>query len=475
MYLCRSRESYRKVDIDPLPSPYSPLPGILAAVGHTSGISFSAPPDWAVWAVIVAVALVCMMLSAFMSGSEIAFFGLDTATLDDMEEENTAETRRVLNLVNHSDRLLATILIGNNLVNITMVILLDFAINQTVQFTNGVLEFLIKTVLLTFLLLLFGEVLPKLTARGRAEQWAKATAGAMTVAYRLFAPLSCLMVRSSAFVSNMVERKRDDVTADDLSQALEITDVKEQKDKEMLESILTLGEKQASDIMIPRMDVTALDTHSTWKEVIATVLESGYSRIPVYESDMDDIRGILYSKDLLPWLEHDREDFEWQRLVRKAYFVPESRMIDDLLQDFRVRKVHIAVVVDEYGGTQGIVTLEDILEEIVGEIDDEYDLQEQTWKRIAPGVFRFSGKTPLVDFFRATDLDEDAFPQADDAETIAGLLLAVKGDFPRERETIEVAGCRFTVLKMDRHRIDSVMVRLPEPDKSDNIEDKETH
>lgn len=456
------------MDIDPLPSPYSFLPGILATVGHTSGISFSAPPDWAVWVVIVAVALVCMMISAFMSGSEIAFFGLDFATLDDMKEEDTAETRRVLNLVNHSDRLLATILIGNNLVNVTMVILLNFAINQTVHFTNSVLEFLIKTVLLTFLLLLFGEVLPKLAARGRAEQWAKASAGAMTFVYRLFSPLSRLMVKSSAFVSNMVERKRDDVTAEDLSQALEITDVKEQRDKEMLESILTLGEKQASDIMIPRMDVTALDTRATWKEVIATVLESGYSRIPVYCTDMDDIRGILYSKDLLPWLESDGDGFEWQRLMRKAYFVPESRMIDDLMQDFRVKKVHIAVVVDEYGGTQGIVTLEDILEEIVGEIDDEYDQEEQTWKCIAPGVYRFSGKTPLVDFFRAVDMDEETFPEADDAETIAGLLLAVKGDFPRERETVEVAGCRFTVLKMDRHRIDSVMVRLPQPDDTED-------
>lgn len=444
--------------------------GLLAVAGQTPDISFSAPGSWLGWAVIVAIALVCMLLSAFMSGSEIAFFGLDTAQLEDMEEEDTAETRRVLNLVQHSDRLLATILIGNNLVNITMVILLDFAINQTVRFASGVLEFLLKTVLLTFLLLLFGEVLPKLTARGRAVQWAKSAAGAMTAAYRLFGPLSRLMVRSSAFVSRKVERKRDDVTADDLSQALEITDVKEQKDKEMLEGILTLGEKQASDIMTPRMDVTAIDTHASWKEVIATILDSGYSRIPVYDTDMDDIRGILYSKDLLPWLERDRNGFLWQSLVRKAYFVPESRMIDDLMQDFRVKKVHISVVVDEYGGTQGIVTLEDILEEIVGEIDDEYDQDEQTWKRIAPGVFRFSGKTPLVDFYRATDLDEETFSQADDAETLAGLLLEAKGDFPKERETIEIAGCRFTVLKMDRHRIDSVMVRLPQEPAADKKE-----
>ena len=408
-----------------------------------------------------------MLMSAFMSGSEIAFFGLDTAQLEDLEEEDSRESRRVCFLVHNPERLLATILIGNNLVNITMVILLNFAMDQTVHFDNGVVEFLIKTVLLTFLLLLFGEVLPKLTARGRARSWAKSAGGAMLFAYRLFGPLSKVMVRSSAFVSRNVERKHEDISTDDLTQALEITDVKEQKDKEMLESILTLGQKQASDIMVSRIDVTAIENHASFKEVIATVLDSGFSRIPVYDTDMDDIRGILYSKDLLPWLEHDGTDFKWQSLVRKAYFVPESRMIDDLMQDFRLKKVHIAVVVDEYGGTQGIVTLEDILEEIVGEIDDEYDTGEEMWRKIAPGVWRFSGKTPLVDFYRVTDIDEETFSDADDAETLAGLLLAIKGDFPKERESIEAGGFRFTVLKMDRHHIDSVMVRqITEPAKA---------
>lgn len=283
-------------------------------------------------------------------------------------------------------------------------------------------------------------------------------------AFKLFAPLAKLMVRSSTFVAKRVERKHEDISTEDLSQALEITDVKEQKDKEMLEGILTLGEKQASDIMTARIDVTAIEAHSNWKEVIDTVLESGYSRIPVYDKDQDDIRGILYSKDLLPWLEHGDESFEWQKLIRKAYFVPESRMIDDLMQDFRLKKVHIAVVVDEYGGTQGIVTLEDILEEIVGEIDDEYDTEETLWRMVAPGVYRFKAKTPLVDFYRVTGLEEEDFPQAGDAESIAGLLLAIKGDFPKERETVTSAGVSFTILKMERHRIESVMVRVPKPE-----------
>lgn len=453
------------MDIDPLPSPHSPLLGLLLLA--EPNISFTAPGSWGLWITIVAIAVLCLFLSAFMSGSEIAFFGLDTGRLEDMHEEDSPEAQRVCYLTDHAERLLATILIGNNLVNITMVILLDFAINQTVYFASGIVEFLIKTVLLTFLLLLFGEVLPKLTARGRMESWSKAASGVMMAAYRLFAPLSKVMVRSSSFVARKVEKKHNDISTEELSQALEITEVKEKKDKEMLEGILTLGQKQASDIMTPRPDVTALDSSSDWKTVVDTVLESGYSRIPVYDKDLDDIRGILYSKDLLPWLERDHDGFSWQSLVRKAYFVPESRMIDDLMQDFRRKKVHIAVVVDEYGGTQGIVTLEDILEEIVGEIDDEYDTEEELWRNVAPGIFRFSGKTPLVDFYRVTELDEECFPEADDAETLAGLLLALKGDFPKERETIVAAGCSFTVLKMERHRIESVMVKLPKPQEQD--------
>ncbi len=450
------------MDIDPLPSPHTPLLGLLLLAEQS--ITFSAPANWAVWITIVAIAFICLLLSAFMSGSEIAFFGLDTARLEELHQEDAPDAKRVCFLTDHAERLLATILIGNNLVNITMVILLNFAMDQTVHFAGGVLEFLLKTVLLTFLLLLFGEVLPKLTARGRMEAWSKAASGAMLIAYRLFTPISSIMVRSSAFVSRKVEKKHNDISTDDLSQALEITDVKEKKDKEMLEGILTLGQKQASDIMTPRPDVTAIEVHSSWKAVVDTVLKSGYSRIPVYDNDQDDIRGILYSKDLLPWVEQEHEGFSWQSLVRKAYFVPESRMIDDLMQDFRLKKVHIAIVVDEYGGTQGIVTLEDILEEIVGEIDDEYDTEETLWRCVAPGVFRFRAKTPLVDFYRVTGLDEESFPEADDAETLAGLLLAVKGDFPKERETVTAAGCSFTVLKMDRHRIESVMVRLPKPE-----------
>jgi CBS domain containing-hemolysin-like protein len=265
-------------------------------------------------------------------------------------------------------------------------------------------------------------------------------------------------------VGKIVTKKQENISTEELSQALEISDVKEEKDKEMLEGILTFGEKQVSDIMISRVDITDIEYHTPWEEVITTVLESGYSRIPVYDTTQDTIRGILYSKDLLPYLERDKDDFTWQTLIRKAYFVPETRMLDDMLEDFRKHKIHIAVVVDEYGCTQGIVTLEDILEEIVGDINDEYDTEEtRLYREIKPGVYRFRGKTPLVDFFRITDIDAESVPHAEEAETLAGLILAVKGDFPKEKETLEVAGCRITVLKMERHRIQTVLVKHNAP------------
>lgn len=416
---------------------------------------------WGGWIAIVSIAALCLMCSAFVSGSEIAFFGLSPARLHEMRGAAGSAFRRIVFLTDHSERLLATILISNNLVNITMVILLAFAINNTVEFHSDWLSFVVQSVVLTFLLLLFGEVLPKLTAKGRMEQWALWASGGIMFAYRLFTPLSKLMVKGSGLVGRVVVKKDETVSAEDMTQALEISDVTEKTDKEMLEGILTLGDKQVSDIMISRIDVTAIEYHADRNEVMRTILESGYSRIPVYDTSEDTIRGILYSKDLLPHLDSPDEKFRWQSLIRKAYFVPESRPIDDLLEDFRKRKIHIAVVVDEYGGTSGIVTLEDILEEIVGEIDDEYDAADTPLYRcIGPDSWRFDAKIPLMDFYRITDTQEDDFPHADEAESLGGLLLAIKGDFPQEKESIEAGPCRFIVLKMERHRIATVMVKL---------------
>ena len=424
-------------------------------------IEFCAPPDWVAWAFIVAIAVVCLAASAFVSGSEIAYFGLTPAEIDDLrDDEQNRESQRAWRLISHSERLLATILIANNLVNITMVVLLTFAINQTVKVANPVLDFVLQTVVLTFLLLLFGEIFPKLVARGRTVWWARWASAALEGIYKLLGPLARFMVKSGELVNRVVAKKDEKISADELGTALEISDISEGKDKEMLEGILSFGEKEACDIMTSRVDVTQIEYHASWHEVVETVVESGYSRIPVYDTNQDAIRGVLYSKDLLPYIGKRDDGFRWQSLIREAYFVPESRMIDDLLEDFRKRKIHIAIVIDEYGGTQGIVTLEDIIEEIVGDIDDEYDDEEKLYRRVGPDTYIFEAKIPVGDFFRITDTEAEEFGEEGEAETLAGLLLEIKGDFPKEKESFQAGRCRFTVLEMERHRIMSVKVKV---------------
>ncbi len=251
------------------------------------------------------------------------------------------------------------------------------------------------------------------------------------------------------------------MTADDLSQALEIAQVSDDDNKDMLEGILKFGDTTASEVMTPRVDVTGIDVEDDFAEVMKVVIESGFARLPVYENSMDNIKGVLYSRDLLPYIGQTKEGFEWQKLMREPYYVPESRMIDDLLEDFRSRRVHLAIVVDEFGGTQGIVTLEDVLEEIVGDIDDEYDVEEKTYRRLPDDTYIFEGKTLLNDFFRVTDLDEEDYSAVtEDCETLAGMLLAIKGDFPKEKESIVYGRCRFLVLSIHQHRIVNVRVKV---------------
>ncbi|MDE5685900.1 MAG: CBS domain-containing protein, partial [Paramuribaculum sp.] len=274
-------------------------------------------------------------------------------------------------------------------------------------------------------------------------------------------PLSSLLVGSSGIVNRVVVKTNHDVTPEELSQALEITDVKGTDNKEMLEGILRFGDTNAAEVMTPRVDMTDIEISAKFSEVMKVVLGSGYSRIPVYRNSQDDIQGILYSRDLLPYIGTVDDSFEWQKLLRKPYFVPESRMIDDLLEDFRGRRLHMAVVVDEFGGTQGIVTLEDVLEEIVGDINDEYDDEQKTYRKLPDDTYIFEGKTILSDFFRIIGLDEaDYADVTQDCETLAGMLLAIRGDFPKEKEPLVYGRCRFLILDIDNHRITSVRVKV---------------
>lgn len=449
---------------------------IMAMADSVASVSLHAPASWASWTVIVAVAGLCLCLSAFVSGSEIAFFGISGDEADrlmDPEDEDdvTPAEKNAGFLLRHSEQLLATILVANNLANITMVVLLSFAINQTVTFHSPLLNFLMQTVLLTFILLLCGEICPKLVARGRSLKWVLSTSAAVRMLYSMLSPVASLMVKGSGVVHRVVAKKHETLSAGDLSQALEISDVKSGQEKDILEGILSFGEKNAADIMVSRVDITDIECHASFPEVVQTILSTGYSRIPVYDTTQDNIKGILYSKDLLPYIGERRDDFRWQDLLRPPYFVPESRMIDDLMEDFRNRKIHIAVVVDEYGGTLGIVTLEDILEEIVGDIDDEYDEDNKLYTRLSDDTYMFDAKIPLTDFCRVTGVDDAEFGDfCDDAETLAGLLLALKGDFPAKKESLIIGRCRFLVLDIRKHRIMSVRCNVM-PKNEDDTED----
>ncbi len=424
-------------------------------------IEFQTPESWASWITIIVIALLCLSISAFVSGSEIAYFSLTPSEIDDLGDDDSDDAnKKAYHLLNNSEQLLATILIANNLVNVTIVILLTFAINETVIFNSAVLNFLIQTVFLTFLLLLCGEIFPKLVAKNRTLKWTKVTAPGLTFLFNFFAPVSKVLMKSSFFVNKVITKKTESISTDELSQALEISDVKEGKDKEMLEGILTFGETQVADIMISRLDVTSIEYHAKWSEVINTVVNSGFSRIPVYDTTHDSVKGVLYSKDLLPYIGKRDDSFNWQSLLRSAYYVPETRMIDDLMEDFRKKKIHIAIVIDEYGCTQGIVTLEDILEEIVGDIDDEYDDEDKLYQQLSPDTFVFDAKISLNDFCRITGTEEEEFGDIGEAETLAGLLLAIKGDFPAKKEPLVGGRCRFLVLDIQRHRIINVRVKV---------------
>jgi gliding motility-associated protein GldE len=411
--------------------------------------------------VALCCSLIALLISGFVSGSEIAFFSITPQQAEELDD--SPRSQAVRRLLDMPERLLATILIANNLVNVTIVVLTSYALTELFSQLSDVMNFLLQTVILTFLILLFGEILPKLAANTRPLSWARFATPWVEMLVKLCYPLSSILVRSTKIVKRVVTRQTRNITADELGQALEIADVSTSTDKEMLEGILKFGDTTASEVMTPRVDITGLEADMTFDDVMKVVVESGYSRLPVFGDSQDDIRGVLYARDLLPIIngENDEVKSNWLSLIRRPYFVPESRMIDDLMEDFRKLKIHMAIVVDEFGGTQGVVTLEDVLEEIVGDINDEYDVEEKTYKRLPDDTYIFEGKTLLTDFFRITGLNEDDYaPVAEDCETLAGMLLAIKGDFPKDKEPLVYGRCRFLVLQIDHHRIASVRLKV---------------
>ncbi len=407
------------------------------------------------------LAVVALVISGFISGSEISFFSLTDEQIDEIEESDPSRGATIRTLVGMPERLLATILICNNLVNVSIVVLTNYALGPVFEGMNEVLSFVLQSVLLTFLILLFGEILPKLYSNNYPVQWARFAAPTLMAITKLFAPLSRMLVTSTSIVNKVVTKQHHNISTDELSQALNIADDAAGADKQMLKDILEFGEKTASEIMTPRLSMMGIDYDSDFDQVMRTVVDTGYSRLPVYRDTMDSIAGVLYSRDLLPYVNSRPEGFDWHTLLRKPFYVPEGRNIDDLLEDFRKLKIHMAFVIDEYGGTQGLVTLEDVLEEIVGDIYDEYDDDDKLFSRVAPNVYDFDGRAPLTDFFRITGIPQEPFEShMADAETLAGLLLDIKGDFPRVKETIAFGPCTFTIQSMDNHRIATVRVEI---------------
>ncbi len=425
-----------------------------------SEVTLLQPDTWTIVAGLLACGL--LVISGFASGSEIAFFSLMPQHLSEIDEEKTAADRSIKLLREDSERTLATILITNNLVNVTIIMLCNYFFAHVVDFGNAYwLQFLCITVLLTFLLLLFGEIMPKIYTANDPLRFCRRAVGGIMFCRRLFWLPSSVLLSTGMLAGKVVQKENHVLSASDLEQALELTDKEDIKEEQrMLEGIVRFGDETAKEIMTSRQDVVDLDFRSTFDQVLKCIVENNYSRIPVYQGNSDNVRGILYIKDLLPHLQKG-SNFRWQSLIRAPYFVPETKMIDDLLREFRENKVHIAIVVDEFGGTSGIVTLEDILEEIVGEINDEYDEDEKNFVRINANTYVFEGKTLLSDFYKTLSLDDDIFEDVEgDADTIAGLLLELKGDFPSLHEKIDYKNITFEILEMEERRISKVKVVL---------------
>lgn len=423
---------------------------------------------------VIAVLLTAFLLlvSGFASGSEIAFFSLSPQDLEELDADKNPCDARIEQLRNDSERTLATILIANNFVNVTIIMLCNYIFSSLVQFKVAWLEFIVITVLLTFMLLLFGEIMPKIYSRQAPLKFCRKAVSGIMFLRKVFWPLETILIKSGMIAEKTVPKESRQLSVDDLEQALELTDEDDIKDEQsMLQGIIRFGDETANDVMTPRQDIENIEIHSSFKEVLQFINDNNYSRIPVYQGNEDNIRGVLYIKDLLPYISKP-EGFRWQSLIRPPYFVPETKRLDDLLREFQENKIHIAIVVDEFGGTSGLVTLEDILEEIVGEINDEYDEDVKPYTKLNNNTYIFEGKILLSDFCKVLQVDDDEFDDvAGDADSLAGLLLELKGDFLSLHEKLSYKQYTFEVMEVEERRISRVKVTIHE--KEQNAADKD--
>lgn len=411
---------------------------------------------------LVGIAFLMLLLfaSALISGSEVAFFSLSPVDKNKINDSKKRNYRLIKTLLENPEKLLATILVVNNFVNVAIIILSTYLVHNTVDFSNSpFLGFALEVIVITFIILLFGEILPKIYASNSPLSFAASMASPLRVSSKVVSPISFVLIGSTSFVNRRMGKYNKNLSIDEISHALELTSEEElSEDKGILEGIINFGSTDVDQIMTPRIDAIAIDFEAKYTKAINTVTQSGYSRIPVYNETFDNIAGILYVKDLLPHIDK-KDDFKWQNLLRPPYYVPENKKIDDLLKEFQHSKVHMAIVVDEYGGTSGIVTLEDILEEIVGDITDEFDDDDRLYSQVNDHTYLFDGKTQLNDFFRICNLDNYALDEIKgEADTLAGLLLEMKGDFPIKNEKLIYKHFEFFVEDIDKRRIRKIKV-----------------
>ncbi len=408
------------------------------------------------------IILLLLITSALISGSEVAYFSLSPKDKLSLRKNKSKLSATVLKNLEHPENLLATILVTNNFVNIGIIVISSYVTSHLFVFNNlPILEFLVQAVIITAFLVLFGEIIPKVYATHACIPFARFMAYPLSILGNIFKPVNFLLIYSTSFVNKRLKKHKTNISMDEISQALELTSDNElSEEKEMLEGIVKFADKNVEDIMKPRVDVVAINSKTSFKEVIDIINESGFSRIPVFSESFDQITGILYIKDLLPHT-HKGNAFKWQTIIRPPFYVPETKKINTLLEEFRKRKVHLAIVVDEYGGSSGIVTLEDILEEIVGEINDEFDEEEILYTKVSTNKYLFSGKILLVDFYRIVDCEDTIFDEVKgDADTLAGLILELKGEFPELKDTISCKNFNFVIEGVNNRRIEQISAEL---------------
>ena len=422
--------------------------------------------------------IILLFFSALASGAEVALFSLSQKDIDDAIEQNETKGNLISNLLKRPKKLLATLLIANNFINIGIVIIFSFIKNDLFsQFEfdwlhtniknlfgqNGIegLRFVVEVGVVTFLILLFGEILPKVYANRNNIKFAKMVAQPVHLLNLILSPINMPMRAATIYFENKLGKQKTNISVNQLSQALELTssDDTSQEEQKILEGIVSFGNTDTSQVMSPRIDVFGLEIEETFKEILPKILDKGYSRIPVYRDNIDQVEGVLYVKDLLPHI--DKADFNWITLLREPFFVPENKKLDNLLKDFQGMKNHLAIVVDEYGGTSGVITLEDIIEEIVGDISDEFDDENINYSQIDDKNFLFEGKINLKDFYRIVDVDEDLFEdKKGEAETLAGFILEIIGTFPKKGQKISFDKCLFTIESVDKKRVKQIKVTL---------------